>query len=243
MAKMNSLDKRIAKSAPIPEPVYNPAVANGPSGGAVANIQPEPLVDVRTPPAMPEAQGGVRDAISRALIGFNRGAGQFKLDPTYNPVGAGIIGGVSAAGAGESDALARRLAAEQPYRDAKAEALKESAKRQAADPFEAAGQARTLDRELKLAREKNKLNKDLIATSTKGLKPADALALNKQAEQDVLLRGIDPSSDEYGTALSARVAELANQAHRLGSGVVKPQPAPLPKAAGSARPGLDEIFK
>ncbi len=242
MARMNSLEKRIGPAIP-PPPAYNPLVGQGPVGGAMTNIQPEPLVDVRASAPVEPEQGGVRGAISRALMGFNRGASQFKVDPTYNPVGAGIVGGVSAIGAGESDAMARRLAAQKPQLDAQAEALKESAKRQAGDPYEAAGEARKLDREKKLLAEKYKFNKDLIDRSTKGLKPADALALNKQAEQDVLLRGIDPSSDEYGAALSARVAELANQAHGLGANVVTPQAKPLPKAAGSARPSLGEIFK
>lgn len=247
MARSTSMQRRLAASVPIappPPPVYNPAVQEGPTGGRLENIQPQPLIDVRTPPVMEApAGGGARDVLSRALVGFNRGASQFKIDPTYDPVAAGLAGGISAIGAGEADAMSRRLAAQRPYQEAEAEALKEAAKRQAADPFEAVQQSRMLEREKQLAGEKSRLNREFVTSSTSGLKPADALAINKQAQQDVLLRGVDPSSDQFGDAVAARVAELAQQAKSLGASKVS---VPLPKggsAKPAGRPSLTDIFK
>lgn len=107
--------------------------------GAAAGLLPvNSIPAVAAPVATPavEESGGIGGAISRALQGFSKGASSFRVDPTYNPVLAGLIGGVNAVGAGEADFAKERaaeLAAKQkPFQDAAAAGLKKAAEDKAA---------------------------------------------------------------------------------------------------------------
>jgi hypothetical protein len=143
---------------PAPKPVIAPGVLpaamNAPALSAPVTQQPPtapgmlptteatPLYDATTPvaTAAPAEAGGWQGALQRALIGFNKGASRVPLDPTYNPVGAGLIAGASTIGAEQESAVNRRAAAQaaaqKPFADAQAAAVKTSAEEQAREPFE-----------------------------------------------------------------------------------------------------------
>lgn len=131
--------------------------------GMLPNISVEPLYDPTAPPkiAAPVGDGagdGWRGALQRALIGFSKGASRVQVDPTYNPVGAGLVGGGEAIGAGVADSVNRRLALQaaalQPFKDAQAAALKASYEDVAHAPGEAAKNQATLNREIALQKDK-----------------------------------------------------------------------------------------
>lgn len=182
MAK-SSINRRLGVMTPpvvppAPKPTVPPAVvmaAQNPEFGAPVTQKPPtaptmlpqteatPLFDATAPVAVaaPEDGGGWQGALQRALIGFNKGASRVQVDPTYNPVAAGLIGGVETIGAGQEEAVNRRLAAkaaaEKPFADAQAAAVKTSAEEQARVPFKQREQQDILNRSLAEAEAKAKM--------------------------------------------------------------------------------------
>lgn len=156
---------------PIPAMTPGPGVVaatQNPAAGAVTEVPPagpamlptttaQPLYDPTKPPVLPYPTGdgagdGWQGALQRALVGFSKGASRVQVDPTYNPVGAGIVGGGETIGANVSDAINRRLALQmaiaQPFRDAQNAALKKSYESAAEAPFKAKDQQDELNREI-----------------------------------------------------------------------------------------------
>jgi hypothetical protein len=169
-----------APVVPAPKPAPMPgaiAAAQNPQAGGIVTQTPAPapgmlpqtavpaLFDATAMPAAAAAEpadgGGWQGTLQRALIGFNKGASRVAVDPTYNPIAAGIVGGVASIGAEQESAVNRKLAAQaaaqKPFADAQAEALKVSLAEKAREPFKLKEQQDTLNRELELAKEKAKL--------------------------------------------------------------------------------------
>lgn len=161
MAK-NTVQRRLGLRVPAavaPAPMIAPPTPSGyaPPGGELVTgkgraVQAVPVADARIP--APVAEQEQESVISRALRGFNRGASAVPIDPTYNPLGAGLIGGAAAIGAGRQDALERRAAAAAPQQAIDLEVRKETARRQAGEPFDAAKSEREHKMALELARVK-----------------------------------------------------------------------------------------
>ncbi len=199
-----------APVAPAPKPAAGltaiPAAANPAAGGApppaipsqgpglLPTTQVNPLYDPTVAlPAAPAAEepAGWRGAIQRALIGFNKGASRVSVDPTYNPVAAGLITGAETIGAGQEDALNRRLLAQQaaakPFSDAQAAALKTSYEEKARRPFKEAENQDAYNRTVeeqkaKLARETDLAVLEPLARRIASLAPSlRRVVLGKQA--------------------------------------------------------------
>lgn len=181
-----SLTKRlgIPPIYPEPKPAVNPAAiaATQLPSAPVTQEQPtapgmlpmttaKPLYDATSDPvysAEPQGATGWQGALQRALIGFSKGAGRVQVDPTYNPVAAGIVGGVGAIGAEQESSLNRKLALQaaqqKPFADAQAAALKKSYEDQAGVPFKQREEQATLNREIALQKDKygRETNPDVI---------------------------------------------------------------------------------
>lgn len=223
------LNRRIA--APLIPPgmaslPFNPNAGEGATGSDLKNIQPQPLVDMRsmqqigsspttvdgqptpstptTPIPAPPDQSNTRDAIGRALIAFSHGMAATPAGAAYSPLGGAIAGGLAGAGQSYQDALNRRMAMYQqqygPLIAARAAGLKTAAEKEAADPYEAAAQGRMLDRQTQDIKLRAGLNlaaqKELVGATTKGMKVSDVDALTKRAQQDVIMA---PNSPEIGS--------------------------------------------
>lgn len=228
MAKPTSVGRRLLSPAPImplPKPAAPPDVVlgalNPAAGGPVTQVPataPGMLPTTEATPvydttkgmpsgAPPAGEDGWQGALQRALIGFNKGASRVQIDPTYNPIAAGLIGGTAAVGAEQENVLNRRLAAQQaaqkPFQDAQASALKTSAEEQARVPFKQREQQDILNRELELARAKER-----AATDPEGVEQTakNLLGLPPSMWSQVLGR-----TSHSRAAVFNRVSELTNK--------------------------------
>lgn len=184
----NTLARRLTLTpptgSPLPKPVIGPAgmiAAQNPDAGDPVTQEPAvapgmlpqtamtPLYDptkappIATPIAPPYAEGW-KGALQRALIGFKEGASAVHVDPTYNPIAAGLVGGAEAAGAGVQDSLNRKLLAQQaavaPFVAAQAGAIKKSYEDAAAVPGKQREQQDILNREIEAKRQTLALETD-----------------------------------------------------------------------------------
>lgn len=199
MSKTNTVQRRLMQmvplpTVPVPKPSSPPDVVlnsvNPDAGNPVTQAPPvapgmlpmtsaEPVYDVTKSYSSPTVDEGFdtgwKGALQRALVGFNKGVSRVQIDPTYNPIGAGLIGGAAAIGADQENSINRRLAmavaARKPRDEAQAAALKTSAEQQALVPFKQREQQDMLNRELALANEKAKMGKtpEEIETTARNL--------------------------------------------------------------------------
>lgn len=231
-------------------PDTGPMVQN-PTAPELAHVQANPAVDMDTMMRNLRANAGnvpgqgplsadhpYADAISRALVGFNYGAGSVPKEAAYNPVLGGIVGGLSGMGRQEMDAIARRQAAQQPYMDLQKTLANESAKGMVSDRYGQAKEQRDFDRQWALTKERERGQAALLH----GLQmhPGDAMAIQKQAEQEAMTQGaftgILPGTPEFIDAVNANIARISQQSRALGAKqvVVPPQAPAKPKPAAGA---------
>lgn len=210
-----------------PHPNFDPAA------GARA------MADMPVPGQGPlDSQHPVADAVGRALRGAAYGIRNTPEASAYSPILGGIEGGVLGLANQSQDALARRSALMKPYQDAGAEALKETAKMQASDPFQQAKEQRDFERQGRLSAEKFRQTSGLMHELRGDLKPSDALAIQKRAQEEVsqeyIMSGKDITSAEFPNDVAARQVTIAQQVRALGASRVKEPPAPAAKPQGSA---------
>ncbi len=218
-------------TAPVIPTTETPAVAPG----MLPTTTATPVYTATPPAAAPVEEGGWQGALQRALIGFNKGASRVQLDPTYNPVAAGLVSGAETVGGELESAVNRKLAAQQaaqkPIDEANAAALKTTAEQRAKEPFENEAQQRILDRETEMAKRKAEMGNtpeeiEATARNLVGVPPSmwsqllgrtshsRAAIFNRVAE----LQGKSPQSVQSGYEMGLAGGKAAAAFNAAGKG-------------------------
>lgn len=223
-----------------PAPGSRAAVAAGaaPSSGDYDFTQhPPQRAAVPAAPAAPAEgsdTGDTSDTIGRALIAFSHGMAATPAGAAYNPIGGAIAGGLAGVGQSYGDTLNRRMQMWQmqnkPLLDARAAGLKAQAEALAKDPFEAATQGRTLDRQTQDIQLKADLAAKANAASTAGLPDSVVKDIGDNAGHDANATGTEQGSDQWWNSYNAAVAKRSTAAKYMqGAGALPAAAAPSGK--------------
>lgn len=215
---------------PIPDPLDYALRKANPEPDELLFRRPFRMTDyaaAASPPAgKPEPEHPIRDAIGRALMGFSRGFAATPATAGYNPIGAGIAGGLAGTGM-MLDEEARRA------RDVEADRFKRS--RDVQDQADRDRRLHGYELEQIHARGKE-TRRGANHRSPRGIPVTVETEARQRAERVLRSSGLHDFSPGYGRALEAEIERQAGIIlSRTRGEAPKASASPAPRRPASAR--------